>query len=56
MQNMEMSADDRNVQIAIAASTMAAATAPTDGTDIEYLLRKFDKAYDHILAKTQPIG
>lgn len=53
---MEMSAEDRNVQVAIAASNVAAATASTDGTDLQYLLKQFDKAYNHILAKTRPVG
>lgn len=53
---MEMSAEDRNVQIAIAAANVAVATASTDGSEIQFLLKQFDKAFDHILAKTRPIG
>ena len=56
MQDIKMSANDRNTQIAIAASNLVAAAANGDGTSVDWLIKEFDKVYDHILEKTRPIG
>ena len=52
----EMSARDANAQIAIAASNLVVAAAGSEGVSIEYLIKVFDQAFDHILEKTRPIG
>ena len=54
MQGIKMSARDQNVQIAIAAATIVQASTGSDTTSVEYLLKAFDQAYDHILEKTRP--
>lgn len=55
-QFVTMSANDRNAQIAIAASNVVVAACGSESGSIEQILKAFDRAYDHILEKTRPIG
>ncbi len=57
-QYVMMSANDRNIQIAIAASNIVRATTAgsPDCLGLPDMLRAFDRAFDHILEKTRPIG